>query len=48
LKGKSIKTIKISDGDYGFSLSFANGLIFVAIDGNYDIGTWYGYDVWEN
>ena len=48
LKGKSIKTIKISDGDYGFSLSFANGLIFVATDGNYDIGTWYGYDVWEN
>ncbi len=47
LKGKSIKDIKISEGDYGFSLSFANGLIFVATDGNYDVGTWYGYDVWS-
>jgi len=47
LKGKSIKEVKISDGDYGFSLSYANGLIFVSTDGNYDIGTWYGYDLWE-
>lgn len=45
LKGKKIKTINISDGDYGFSLSFANGLLFVATDGNYDIGTWYGYNL---
>jgi DNA-binding beta-propeller fold protein YncE len=47
LKGKSIKDVKISDGDYGFSLSYANGLIFVSVDGNYDVGTWYGYDLWE-
>jgi len=46
LKGKSVKDVKISDGDYGFSLSYANGLIFVSTDGNYDVGTWYGYDVW--
>ncbi len=47
LKGKSVKDVKISDGDYGFSLSYANGLIFISTDGNYDLGTWYGYDLWE-
>lgn len=45
LKGKKIKSVTVSKGDYGFSLSCANGLIFVSTDGNYDIGTWYGYDV---
>lgn len=47
LKGKKIKSVNISKGDYGFSLSCANGLIFVSTDGDYDVGTWYGYDVWE-
>jgi hypothetical protein len=47
LKGKPVKDVKISDGDYGFSLSCANGLVFVSTDGNYDTGTWYGYDLWE-
>jgi DNA-binding beta-propeller fold protein YncE len=48
LKGTKIKSVQISNGDYGFSLSCANGLIFVSTDGNYDIGTWYGYDVLGN
>ena len=43
--GKMIKTVSISEGDYGFSLSSANGLIFVCKDGDYDEGTWYGYDI---
>lgn len=47
LKGKKIKTVEISNGNYGFSLSFANGLIFVADDGDYATGTWYGYDLWS-
>ena len=46
LKGKKIKTFDISKGDYGFSLSWANGLLFVSTDGNYETGTWYGYDLW--
>jgi DNA-binding beta-propeller fold protein YncE len=46
LKGKKIKSASITKGDYGFSLSCANGLIFVSVDGNYNIGTWYGYDLW--
>jgi DNA-binding beta-propeller fold protein YncE len=47
MKGKKIKSVQISKGDYGFSLSYANGLIFVATDGNYDVGHWYGYDIWK-
>lgn len=45
LKGKKIKSVEISDGNYGFSLSAANGKIFVSKDGNYDIGNWYGYEI---
>jgi DNA-binding beta-propeller fold protein YncE len=45
-KGKKVKTLEIEKGDYGFSLSFANGLIFVSTDGDYDTGTWYGYNFW--
>ena len=47
LKGKKIKSVEIKDGDYGYSLSSANGLIFVSTDGNYDTGKWYGYDLWK-
>jgi hypothetical protein len=43
LKGKYIQTVPIRDGEYGFSLSCANGLIFVSTDGNYNTGRWYGY-----
>ena len=45
-KGNKVKTFEISDGSYGFSLSCANGLVFVSDDGNYETGTWYGYDLW--
>lgn len=45
LKGKFLKSLKLSQGDYGFSLSFANDMIWVSTDGNYEDGTWYGYVV---
>jgi hypothetical protein len=47
MKGQKIKTVEIEKGSYGFSLSYVNGLVFVADDGNYATGTWYGYDLWE-
>jgi DNA-binding beta-propeller fold protein YncE len=43
-KGKFRESKKYSQGDYGFSLSYANGHIFVAEDGNYGMGQWYGYE----
>lgn len=43
-KGKLKETIKFMDGNYGFSLSYANGHIFVATDGDYGMGKWFGYD----
>ena len=42
-KGKLKETIKYKDGDYGFSLSYANGYIFVSKDGDYGMGKWFGY-----
>jgi DNA-binding beta-propeller fold protein YncE len=45
LKGKFQKSVKLSQGDYGFSLSYANDMIWVSADGNYEEGTWYGYVV---
>ncbi len=42
-KGKLKETIYYKDGDYGFSLSYANGYIFVAKDGDYGMGKWFGY-----
>ena len=47
MKGKKIKSVEIEKGSYGFSLSYANGLVFVSDDGDYATGTWYGYDLWE-
>lgn len=45
LKGKYQKSIRLNQGDYGFSLSFANGMLWVSTDGNYDEGIWYGYEI---
>jgi DNA-binding beta-propeller fold protein YncE len=43
--GVLAQTFTLQDGDNGHSLSMANGLLFVSKDGNYNIGTWYGYDL---
>jgi len=45
LKGKFRKSFELKHGSYGFSLSCANGLLWVSDDGNYEEGTWYGYAV---
>lgn len=45
LKGKFQKSVKLTQGDYGFSLSYAYDMLWVSTDGNYDVGTWYGYVV---
>jgi hypothetical protein len=45
LKGKVEKSVKLSQGFYGFSLSWASSLLWVSADGNYETGTWYGYDI---
>ena len=34
---------KYTDGDFSYSLSFANNYVFIAKDGNYNTGYWYGY-----
>jgi hypothetical protein len=44
-KGEYVKSISITNGTYGFSLSYANGFIFVSEDGNYSTGKWFGYDL---
>mgnify|MGYP000875311477 FL=1 len=47
LKGEKLKTVYITDGDYGYSISYAKGLVFVSVDGNYEVGHWYGYQIEE-
>ncbi|MEI7895820.1 MAG: hypothetical protein WCJ26_02195 [bacterium] len=47
-KGNFIRSFDITTGNYGFSLSFANGYVFVAVDGAGKIGTWNGYKLWDS
>jgi DNA-binding beta-propeller fold protein YncE len=44
--GNFKKSFQISSGNWGFTLSYANGYVFVAIDGQYKIGLWNGYKLW--
>lgn len=44
--GEKVNEVEIYCGNYGFSLSAANDMIFVATDGNYSTGNWYGYKLW--
>ncbi len=39
------KSVRVKDGNYGFSLSCADKLVFVSEDGDYDLGTWYAYKI---
>ncbi|MBN2663377.1 MAG: hypothetical protein JXR68_06980 [Bacteroidales bacterium] len=41
--GNLLNTYTFAKGSYGFSLSFANNMVFVSDDGDYSTGTWYGY-----
>lgn len=45
LKGKFKKSLKLNQGEYGFSMAYANDMLWVSTDGNYEEGTWYGYVV---
>lgn len=45
LEAKLVKTLVLPQGNFSFSLSTAIDLLFVAKDGNYATGTWYGYKV---
>lgn len=47
-KGKFKKSFKILEGDFGFTLSYANGYIFVATDADSNSkGVWYAYKLWD-
>ncbi len=48
LTGKFIRNITLPNGNFGYSLSFVDGLLFVAVDGNYSTGTWYSYNIRKN
>jgi hypothetical protein len=43
--GTFVDILTLTHGDNGMSLSFVNGYLFVSLDGNYGIGTWYGYNI---
>lgn len=43
--GTHIQTLNLDSVDNGHSLSIANGYLFVSKDGNYGVGTWYGYNI---
>jgi DNA-binding beta-propeller fold protein YncE len=45
-KGNFVKSFQVSSGNWGFTLSYANGYVFVANDGQYRTGTWSGYKLW--
>jgi hypothetical protein len=45
LNGTFVRTMTLSLGNNGQSLSSVNEILFVSRDGNYSIGTWYGYKV---
>lgn len=41
--GVLVNTMPLDSGDNGHSLSITNNYLFVSRDGNYSVGTWYGY-----
>ena len=43
--GTLVRTMVLSDGDNGHSLSYFDGYLFVSKDGDYGVGTWYGYNI---
>ena len=43
--GNFIQSLTLTNGDCGMSLSFIDGKLFVSDDGNYNVGTWYGFSI---
>ena len=48
LAGTYVKSLTLTNGNYGYSLSYVNGYLFAARDGSYNAGTWYGYNIRRN
>jgi DNA-binding beta-propeller fold protein YncE len=44
-KGAFVKAYPIHSGNWGYTLSYANGFIFTAMDGKNQVGLWYGYQL---
>lgn len=42
-EGQFIKSHTVSSGDFGYSLSYANDMIFVSHSPKKKVGTWFGY-----
>ena len=45
MTGSPVRTLTLPNGDWGFSLSYTMGYLFLSRDGNYSVGTWYGYNI---
>jgi DNA-binding beta-propeller fold protein YncE len=45
LTGALLQSAVLDSGSCGISLAIANGYLFVSKDGNYALGTWYGYNI---
>ena len=45
--GRFIESFKLRDGDFGYSLSYAMGMIFVSSSQQGKTGHWYGYKLLE-
>lgn len=45
LLGTFVQTLVLDSGDNGHSISVFDNKLFVSRDGNYAIGTWYGYQL---
>jgi hypothetical protein len=45
LTGKFVRNMTLTNGSFGYSLSFVDGLLFVSVDAVNSIGTWYGYNI---
>lgn len=46
-KGMLKRSFVLSKGDFGYSLSYANGMLFVSHSLQGKTGHWYGYTLWE-
>ncbi len=46
--GKLVNTYQISSGNWGWSLSFANGFVFVSVNQPNSVGMWNGYKLGDD
>jgi|WetSurMetagenome_2_1015567.scaffolds.fasta_scaffold00368_5 hypothetical protein len=45
LTGTLVRSMTLSSGSFGEALSVFDGYLFLATDGSYSAGTWYGYNI---